>query len=63
MPGVVVDVRVNVGDEVKEGEPLFALSAMKMEVVIKATKDGSVGSILVNEGDNVDGDDLLCDIV
>lgn len=63
MPGVVVDVRVGVGDIVKEGEPLFALSAMKMEVVIKASKDGSVGSVLVNEGDNVDGDDLLCNIV
>lgn len=63
MPGVVVDVKVNVGDKVKEGETLFALSAMKMEVVIKASKDGKVESILVNEGDNVEGDDLLANIV
>mmetsp|Transcript_73816 Transcript_73816/g.210536 ORF Transcript_73816/g.210536 Transcript_73816/m.210536 type:complete len:1260 (+) Transcript_73816:108-3887(+) len=63
MPGVVVDVRVAIGDQVKEGDVIFALSAMKMEVIIKAPRDGKLGSITVNEGDSVEGDDLLANIV
>ena len=59
MPGVVVDVKVKKGDEVKEGDKIAVLSAMKMETVIPATKSGTIARILVNAGDNVDGDDLL----
>jgi len=59
MPGVVVDVKVKKGDVVKEGDKIAVLSAMKMETVIPATKAGEVKRVLVNAGDNVDGDDLL----
>eukprot|EP00566_Odontella_aurita_P003700 CAMPEP_0113548658 /NCGR_PEP_ID=MMETSP0015_2-20120614/13009_1 /TAXON_ID=2838 /ORGANISM="Odontella" /LENGTH=1264 /DNA_ID=CAMNT_0000449299 /DNA_START=185 /DNA_END=3979 /DNA_ORIENTATION=- /assembly_acc=CAM_ASM_000160 len=62
MPGVVVGVKVKVGDEVKEGEPVATLSAMKMETVIPATKSGTVDRVLVNIGDKVEGDDLLMSI-
>jgi len=59
MPGVVVDVKVKKGDIVKEGDQIAVLSAMKMETVIPATKAGEITRLLVNAGDNVQGDDLL----
>jgi len=59
MPGVVVDVKVKKGDVVKEGDKIAVLRAMKMETVIPATKSGTITRLLVNAGDNVDGDDLL----
>lgn len=62
MPGVVVDVKVKVGDVVTEGEPLAVLSAMKMETAIPAPRSGTVARVLVNAGDKVDGDDLLASI-
>ena len=62
MPGVVVDVKVKENDEVKEGETLFILSAMKMETNIKAPVSGTVKRLLINSGDSVEGDDLLASI-
>jgi len=59
MPGVIVDVKVKKGDFVKEGEKIAVLSAMKMETVIPAPASGIVERVLVNAGDQVDGDDLL----
>jgi pyruvate carboxylase len=59
MPGAVVKVGVKEGDEVKKGETLFTLSAMKMETAITATMDGTVEKITVTPGDTVEGDDLL----
>ena len=40
MPGVVVDVKVAVGDAVSAGDPMVVLSAMKMETVCAASIDG-----------------------
>merc|ERR1719247_829644 len=62
MPGVVVDVKVKVGDVVREGDQLVVLSAMKMETVIPAPTSGKVAKITVNAGDKVDGDDLVVSI-
>jgi len=62
MPGVIVGVNVKLGDEVKEGETVATLSAMKMESNIPATASGKVSRILVNIGDNVEGDDLILQI-
>ena len=59
MPGVIVDVKVKEGAEVKEVETLFILSAMKMETAIKAPRAGAVRQLSVNSGDSVQGDDLL----
>ena len=51
MPGQVLRVLVAVGQQVKAGDALIALEAMKMEQTIKATMDGVVGAILVKPGD------------
>ncbi len=60
MPGSVVAVEVKVGDEVKEGDALVVVEAMKMEHSILAPKDGTVKEIYFGVGDQVeDGDELL----
>jgi len=63
MPGVIVAVNVEEGDEVEEGQTLFKLSAMKMETELKAQVSGKVTKITVEVNDNVEGDDLLAEIV
>jgi len=62
MPGVIVGMKVKVGDQVKEGETVATLSAMKMESNIPATASGEVTRVLVNIGDKVEGDDLILQI-
>ncbi|TVY20399.1 Pyruvate carboxylase [Lachnellula arida] len=62
MSGVVVEIRVHEGGEVKKGDPIAVLSAMKMEMVISAPHAGKVGSIQIKEGDSVGGADLICKI-
>lgn len=62
MAGVVVEVRAKVGHDVKKGDPIAVLSAMKMEMVISAPHSGKIGEILVQEGDSVAGADLVCKI-
>jgi pyruvate carboxylase len=63
MPGQIVAVNVQEGDEVEEGQTLFKLSAMKMETEIKASISGKVTRVLVAQNDSVEGDDLLAEIV
>ncbi len=55
MPGKVVKVLRKVGDEVKEGEGVVVVEAMKMENDIKSPKDGKVVEIAVQEGQAVEG--------
>ncbi|KAK4465575.1 pyruvate carboxylase [Cladorrhinum samala] len=62
MAGVLVELRVHDGSDVKKGDPLAVLSAMKMEMVISAPHNGKVSSLMVREGDSVDGSDLVCRI-
>ncbi|XP_078589578.1 pyruvate carboxylase, mitochondrial-like isoform X2 [Branchiostoma floridae x Branchiostoma japonicum] len=62
MPGSVVDVKVTEGDKVKKGDPLVVLSAMKMEMVVKAPIDGVVKKISAEKGMSLEGDDLLVDL-
>ncbi len=59
MPGVVVDVLVKTGDEVRTGDPLVVLSAMKMETSTSSPCDGIVQSVHVQPGDNLTANDLL----
>jgi len=47
MPGVVVKVNVNAGDSVKKGDVILILEAMKMENMMKATRDGVVEEVFV----------------
>ena len=62
MPGVVVGLKVKVGDRVSEGDPIATLSAMKMETSIPATESGTIKRIAVSVGDKLEGDDLICEI-
>lgn len=55
MPGKVVKILVEEGQEVKAGETLVIVSAMKMESEYKVSTDKVVSKILVKEGDNIDG--------
>lgn len=60
LPGVILDIKVNVGDTVKKGQLLLILEAMKMENNINADRDGKVTAINVNKGDSVlEGTDLV----
>ena len=60
LPGVILDIKVNVGDTVKKGQVVIILEAMKMENNINADKDGKVTAINVNKGDSVlEGNDLV----
>lgn len=63
MAGAVVEIRVKENGEVKKGDPIAVLSAMKMEMVISAPHAGKVASIQVKEGDSVGAADLICKIV
>ena len=53
LPGVIVGVRVNVGDAVKTGQVVAVLEAMKMENEIQSEYDGTVASVDVSQGDSV----------
>ena len=59
MPGVVTRVMVKAGDEVKKGQPLVALEAMKMEHLIRAPRDGKVASLFAKSGEMVAGGTAL----
>ena len=59
MPGTVIKVFVNVGDEVSQNQPLIATEAMKMESTIQAPIEGVIKKIYVSEQEQVKGDDLL----
>lgn len=53
LPGVIIAVKVNVGDSVKAGQEVAVLEAMKMENSIEATQDGTITAIHVNKGDSI----------
>ncbi len=59
MPGQVVKILVEEGQEVKAGETVIIISAMKMESEYKVQKDRVVKQVLVKEGDNIDGEQPL----
>lgn len=59
MPGLVLAVEVAPGAEVKKGDKLLVLEAMKMENVIKASGDGTVAKILIEKGQTVDKNQIL----
>ena len=53
LPGVVTEIKVAVGDEVKAGDTVLILEAMKMANNIEAEKDGKVTAICVKTGESV----------
>ncbi len=62
MPGKVVKILVNEGDEVKKGDTLLILEAMKMENEIKSGTDGVVKSVQVQEGQVLDAGVLMMEV-
>ena len=60
LPGVILDVCVKVGDEVKVGQKVAVLEAMKMENNINADRDGKIVAVKVNKGDSIlEGSDFV----
>ncbi|MBX2878454.1 MAG: biotin/lipoyl-binding protein [Granulosicoccus sp.] len=59
MPGKVLQVLVTAGDQVKQGDPLVIVEAMKMEHTVNASQDGTIGEVFYAEGDNVDTNAVL----
>ena len=53
MPGKIVKILVNPGDQVKEGDTLVVFEAMKMQSNLNVVGDCTIGTILVSEGDSV----------
>jgi len=59
MPGKILEVLVNVGDQVNEDDELIILEAMKMENPIYAPVGGTIKEIKVKASDSVDTDQLM----
>lgn len=59
MPGLILDILVEEGQTIKEGDPLLILEAMKMENVLKSTGEGVVKEILVTKGQTIDKHETL----
>ena len=59
MPGLVIKLLVEIGDEVKKGQAVIVLEAMKMENLLQATSDGVIKEIKTKEGNSVTKGDLL----
>lgn len=59
MQGMIVKLKVNVGDNVEIGDTVAVLEAMKMENDVKSDKAGKVTDIFIAEGDTVDKDEVL----
>ena len=59
MPGLIVKVEVEVGQEVEQGDGLIVMEAMKMENELRADADATVREVLVEPGQTVNRDDLL----
>lgn len=59
MPGMVLKVFVTEGDEIKKGDNLFVLEAMKMENIIKSPADATIKKIRIQPGDKVEKGQIL----
>jgi len=62
LPGTILEIKIKVGDEVKVGDKLLIMEAMKMENDIRSDKSGKVSTIKVNSGDSVLEGDVLVEI-
>jgi biotin carboxyl carrier protein len=59
MPGLILAINIEIGEEVKENDALIILEAMKMENVLTSPRNGIIKSISVSKGDSVDKNQLL----
>lgn len=62
MPGKIFKILKARGDEVKKGDPILILEAMKMEHAIRSDKDGKIKQILFKEGELVQGGVTLAEV-
>ncbi|HFD05165.1 MAG TPA: biotin/lipoyl-binding protein [Firmicutes bacterium] len=62
LPGVILKVMVREGEQVKSGQDVIVMEAMKMENQIQATVSGTVKKIYVKEGDTIQQDTPLIEI-
>lgn len=62
LPGIIMQLKVNVGDEVKRGDTLLIYEAMKMENNLASEREGIVKSLKVNAGDSILQGDVLLEI-
>ena len=62
MPGLILKLKKNIGDEVKLGEPILLLEAMKMENELRSPASGIVKKIFFKEGQSVDKDSIILTI-
>ncbi len=59
MPGVLTQLRVDEGEEVKTGQEIGVIEAMKMENSLRSPRDGRIRHIAVNPGDNLETNQLI----
>jgi len=59
MPATVIEVKVAVGDEVRSGQVMCVLESMKMEINIRAGRDGKIGGVNVGKGQVVEEGSVL----
>lgn len=59
MPGLILSILAEEGQEVKKGDPLLILEAMKMENIIKSPGDGKISTLNAQKGDSVEKNQLL----
>ena len=62
LPGTIVDLHIKVGDNVKAGDKLLTLEAMKMENIINSDKTGTIVKINYKKGDTVMEGDILIEV-
>ncbi|WVW80835.1 acetyl-CoA carboxylase, biotin carboxylase subunit [Kwoniella bestiolae CBS 10118] len=62
MPATVIEVKVKIGDQVKENQVLVVLESMKMEISIRANRDGLVGGVSVEKGRVVQEGEVLVEL-
>jgi propionyl-CoA carboxylase alpha chain len=62
MPGLVISLEVVAGQEVKTGQTVAVIEAMKMQNIIKAERDGVVKSVGPRPGDSVAADEVLIEL-
>jgi biotin carboxyl carrier protein len=59
MPGLIINLKIKVGDHVKAGDPLLILEAMKMENILKSPGEGTVKNVKIKKGDSVEKGQVL----